>query len=235
MSDGALTGAEALIRWQHPVRGLLAPAAFLPALEGGVLAAPVGLWTLREGLRQAAMWRRLQPDFKVSVNLFAAQFRGEDLPDAVRAVLASHDLPPRALELEITENIILDQQDVVLAQLQELRRTGIELSFDDFGTGFASLNLLRSYPVSRIKIDKSFTQAMLSAPRDKAIVLSVLDMCAKCGLKVVAEGVETREQADFLRDHGCDKGQGYHFGRPVPADVFAEQFWPQPATVRMAG
>ncbi len=235
LADGALMGAEALIRWQHPVRGLLSPAAFLPALEGGVLAGPVGTWTLQEGCRQAAKWRRIQPNFRISVNLFAAQFRTEDLPDQVRAALASNDLPPRALELEITENIILDQQDVVLAQLKELRRTGIELSFDDFGTGFASLNLLRSYPVSRIKIDKSFTQTMHSSARDKAIVLSILDMCAKCGLNVVAEGVETQEQADFLREHGCDKGQGYYFGRPVPADVFAEQYWPQPATVRMAG
>jgi len=234
LSDGALTGAEALIRWQHPVRGLLSPAAFLPALESGVLAGAVGDWTLRQGCAQAAIWRRLERDFQVSINLFAAQFRGDDLPDRVRAALAAQDLPPRALELEITENIILDQQDVVLGQLQELRRTGIELSFDDFGTGFASLNLLRSYPVSRIKIDKSFTQTMHSSPRDKAIVLSVLDMCAKCGLKVVAEGVETREQADFLREHGCDKGQGYYFGRPVPADVFAEQFWPQAKTVRIA-
>ncbi|MBO9631286.1 MAG: EAL domain-containing protein, partial [Shinella sp.] len=235
LADGALTGVEALIRWQHPVRGLLSPAAFLPALESGTLAGAVGTWTLQEGCRQAAKWRRLQPDFKISVNLFAAQFRTEDLPDLARAALAANDLPPRALELEITENIILDQQDMVLAQLMELRRTGIELSFDDFGTGFASLNLLRSYPVSRIKIDKGFTQALEGSQRDRAIVQSILDMAHRCGIKVVAEGVETQAQADFLRDLDCDKGQGYHFGRPVPADVFAEQFWPQPATVRLAG
>ncbi len=233
LSDGRLMGAEALIRWEHPVRGLLSPAAFLPALEGGVLAGPVGTWTLREGCAQAARWRRIDPDFKVSINLFAEQFRGEDLPDQVRTALVTHNLPARALELEITENIILDPQGVVLKQLEELRRMGVELSFDDFGTGFASLNLLRSYPVSRIKIDKAFTQGVHSAPRDRAIVLSILDMCANCGLKVVAEGVETQEQADFLREHGCDKGQGYYFGRPVPADVFAEQFWPTPETVKI--
>jgi diguanylate cyclase (GGDEF)-like protein/PAS domain S-box-containing protein len=226
LRDGALTGAEALIRWQHPERGLLSPAAFLPALEGGVLASAVGNWTLREGCAQAAIWRAIQPDFRVSINLFAAQFRGEDLPDQVRTTLAAHDLPPSALELEITENIILDQQDVVLAQLTELRDMGVELSFDDFGTGFASLNLLRSYPVSRIKIDKSFTQAVDSSQRDRAIVLSIISMCHQCGLKVVAEGVEEKAQADFLRDLGCDKGQGYYFGRPVPPDLFAEQFWP---------
>jgi diguanylate cyclase (GGDEF)-like protein/PAS domain S-box-containing protein len=226
LTDGALTGAEGLIRWQHPVRGLLAPDAFLPALEGGVLAGPVGLWTLRVGCAQAARWRKVQPDFRVSINLFAAQFRNGDLPDHVRTMLATYNLPPEALELEITENIILDQQEIVLAQLHELREMGIELSFDDFGTGFASLNLLRSYPVTRIKIDKSFTQAVHNSQRDRAIVLSIISMSHQCGLSLVAEGVEEKAQADFLRDLGCDKGQGYYFGKPVPADLFAEKYWP---------
>ena len=234
LRDGALMGAEALIRWEHPVRGLLAPAAFLPALDVSVLAGQVGTWTLHEGCAQAAIWRRMQPDFKVSVNLFAAQFRSEDLPDQVAAALAAHHLPPAALELEITENIILDQQDVVLAQLEALRKMGVELSFDDFGTGFASLNLLRSYPVSRIKIDKSFTLSMHSSERDRAIVLSILDMSHRCGLTVVAEGVEDEAQAEWLRAQGCDKGQGYYFGRPVPADLFVEQFWPQPGVASRA-
>ncbi|MBO9671308.1 MAG: EAL domain-containing protein [Sphingobium sp.] len=234
LADGALTGAEALIRWQHPVRGLLSPAAFLPALEGGVLASAVGLWTLREGCAQAARWRRLQPDFRVSINLFAAQFRNGDLPDQVRTMLLTHDLPPAAIELEITENIILDQQGTVLAQLEELRQMGVELSFDDFGTGFASLNLLRSYPVSRIKIDKIFTQSVHSSQRDRAIVLSIISMAHQCGISLVAEGVEEKAQADFLRDLGCDKGQGYYFGKPAPADLFAEQYWPpMPAVNRV--
>lgn len=224
--DGVLTGAEALIRWQHPVRGLLSPADFLPALEGGVLAAAVGLWILREGCAQAARWREVEPDFRVSINLFAAQFRNGDLPDQVRSMLLAHDLPADALELEITENIILDQQEMVLSQLKALRAMGVELSFDDFGTGFASLNLLRSYPVSRIKIDKSFTQAVHSSQRDRAIVLSIIAMCHQCNVNVVAEGVEEKAQADFLRDLGCDKAQGYYFGKPVPADLFAEQYWP---------
>jgi EAL domain-containing protein (putative c-di-GMP-specific phosphodiesterase class I) len=233
LTDGALTGAEGLIRWQHPVRGLLAPDAFLPALEGGVLAGPVGLWTLRVGCAQAARWRKIQPDFRVSVNLFAAQFRNGDLPEHVRTMLATYNLPPEALELEITENIILDQQEIVLAQLHELREMGIELSFDDFGTGFASLNLLRSYPVTRIKIDKSFTQAVHNSQRDRAIVLSIISMSHQCGLSLVAEGVEEKAQADFLRDLGCDKGQGYYFGKPVPADLFAEKYWP-PVVVSQA-
>lgn len=227
LRDGALTGAEALIRWQHPTRGLLSPVAFLPALEQGTLAARVGTWVLNTACAQAAVWRRQQSDFRISVNLFGAQFRADTLVATVREALATSGLPPQALELEITENIILDQQDVVLDQLRELRQLGVELSFDDFGTGFASLNLLRTYPVTLIKIDKSFTQSVRSSPQDRAIVLSILNLAGQLGLDVVAEGIETREDGVFLRDHGCAKGQGYYFGKPVPADLFAEQFWPE--------
>ncbi|WP_349356930.1 putative bifunctional diguanylate cyclase/phosphodiesterase [Sphingobium nicotianae] len=232
LHDGALAGAEALIRWKHPVRGLLAPAAFLPALESGTLAGQVGSWVIRTACAQAAQWRRLQSDFRMSVNLFGAQFRGDSLLQVVRDALAANRLPPDALELEITENIILDQQDTVLDQLRSLRQLGVELSFDDFGTGFASLNLLKSYPVSLIKIDKSFTQAVQHSEGDRAIVLSILDLARKLGLDVVAEGVETREDCAFLREHGCQKGQGYYFGKPVPPAVFGDQFWPAPVAIR---
>lgn len=224
LADGKLAGAEALIRWKHPVRGLLAPAAFLPALESGVLAEATGKWVLETACAQAAAWRAIRPDFCISVNLFAAQFRSGTLPNLVLAALATHGLPPEALELEITENIMLDQQDTVLNQLQELRAHGVMLSFDDFGTGFASLNLLRDYPVTRIKIDKSFTQVVQTSPRDRAIVVSLIDLARQLGLGVVAEGVENAENGDFLRSLGCEKGQGFYFGRPVPAAVFAEQF-----------
>ncbi len=230
LRDGALTGAEALIRWKHPVRGLLAPAAFLPALEGGALAAQVGSWVIHTACAQAAVWRQAQPDFRMSVNLFGAQFRTDNLLQVVRDALNTHGLSPDALELEITENIILDQQDLVLDQLKALRKLGVELSFDDFGTGFASLNLLKSYPVTLIKIDKSFTQAVQHSPGDRAIVLSILDLAHKLGLDVVAEGVETWEDCEFLRQHDCQKGQGYYFGKPVPPIVFNEQFWPEPVS-----
>ena len=233
LSDGALIGAEALIRWKHPVRGLLSPAAFLHALENGPLAARVGTWIIRSACAQAAFWRREQADFHVSVNLFAAQFRADNLLEVVSDALDAYQLTPDALELEITENIILDGQDRVLAQLQDLRGMGIELSFDDFGTGYASLNLLKTYPVTHIKIDKSFTQAVQTSPGDRAIVGSILDLAHQLGLKVVAEGVESQQSSDFLRRHGCEKGQGYYFGRPVPADLFAEQFWPKQIAIRL--
>jgi len=224
LADNKLAGAEALIRWRHPMRGLLAPMAFLPALEAGVLAAPVGQWILECACAQAAEWRAQLPDFTLSVNLFAAQFRDGTLPQLVSDTAAAYSLEPEALVLEITENIILDRQESVLAQLKELRAAGFALSFDDFGTGYASLNLLRNFPVSAIKIDKSFIQVMRSSPKDEAIVLSLVDLARQLGLSVVAEGVEAPEDRDFLREHGCEKGQGYLFGMPVPAALFEDQF-----------
>ncbi|MBO9602020.1 MAG: EAL domain-containing protein [Novosphingobium sp.] len=224
LADLSLAGAEALIRWRHPTRGLLAPMAFLPALESGVLAAPVGQWILETACAQAAEWRKLVPDFRLSVNLFAAQFRDGALPQLASDTLAGYSLPPGAIEFEITENIILDRQDAVLAQLDDLRDGGFSLSFDDFGTGYASLNLLRNFPVSAIKIDKSFIQVMNSSPKDRAIVLSLIDLARQLGLQVVAEGVESARDRDFLAAQACDKGQGYLFGMPVPAALFEEQF-----------
>lgn len=227
--DGAITGAEALIRWRHPSRGLLAPAAFLPSLEAGVLAAPVGIWVLNTACAQAALWRQAHPDFRISVNLSSSLFRSGDLPARIAEVLARHRLPPEALELEITENIIVDEQARVLDQLQQIRDSGVALSFDDFGTGFASLNLLRSFPVTQIKIDKSFTQAMDMSARERVIVSGLIDMARKLGIEVVAEGIEKQADADFLQAHGCEKGQGYLFGVPSPAPLFAELFLPEAA------
>jgi diguanylate cyclase (GGDEF)-like protein/PAS domain S-box-containing protein len=222
--DGRVIGAEALIRWCHPVRGWLAPAAFLPALEAGVLAAPVGLWVIDAACAQLARWRHHDPDFAMSVNLSAALLRDGELPCALTVLLAKHGVPASALELEITENILLDGQDDLLAQFEAIRALGVRLSFDDFGTGFASLNLLRSFPVDQIKIDKSFTHAMRGSPREQVIVSGLAEMANKLKIEVVAEGIESVEDADFLRAHGCSKGQGYLFGAPVPARVFAERF-----------
>ncbi len=225
LRDGALIGAEALIRWHHPQRGLLSPAAFLPALEGGPLAAVVGAWVLDEACAQAARWRRSgAADFRVGVNLFSAQFRVDDLVQEVTEALQRHGLPPQALELEITENIVLDHDDLVLEVLQRLRALGVGIAFDDFGTGYASLSLLKHYPLSRIKIDRSFVQNLLESERDASVVRAIVDMARSFGLQTVAEGVETAEQRERLREIGCGEGQGYLFGRPVPAQEFADTF-----------
>lgn len=224
LSTGRLAGAEALIRWQHPERGLLHPAAFLPALEDSSAAADVGWWVLDTACAQAALWRRTRPDLCISVNLSNAQLQAGNLPAIVAATLADRGLPACALELEITENILLDQEDAMLSQLSAVRSTGVSLSFDDFGTGFASLNLLRNYPVSQIKIDKSFIQAMETSTKDRAIVLGLIRMAGDLGLEVTAEGVEDLETAEDLARHGCDRAQGYFFGQPCAAASFVDKY-----------
>jgi EAL domain-containing protein (putative c-di-GMP-specific phosphodiesterase class I) len=222
LADGSLTGAEALLRWRHPEFGLQSPAAFLPALEGGPLAATVGSWVLDEACAQAAFWRRSGADkFRVGVNLFGAQFRVGDLASEVIETLARHGLPPEALELELTENIALDHDDFVLESLRRLHRYGVGISFDDFGTGYASLSLLKRYPLNRIKIDQSFVRGMLTSQQDASVIRAVLDMARSFDLQTIAEGIETDMQhSDLLRQH-CDEGQGYLFGRPMPARQFA--------------
>jgi len=225
LSDRALTGAEALIRWRHPERGLLSPAAFLPALETGPLAATVGTWVLDEACAQAAAWRRSGfSDFRMGVNLFGAQFRLGDLEREVTEALERHHLPPSALELEITENIVLNHDDVALGALKRLRDDGIGIAFDDFGTGFASLSLLKRYPLTRIKIDKSFTDGFLTSKQDASVIRAILDMARSFELETIAEGIEAAQQQDSLRDQGCEEGQGYYYGKPMPAPRFEEAF-----------
>ncbi len=230
LSDGALTGAEALIRWLHPQRGLLAPVAFLPALERGPLAATVGSWVLDQACAQAAFWRRNgAEDFRIGVNLFAAQFRVGDLAAEVIDVLDRHGLPPDALELEITENIALDLDEVVHDCLTRLRAHGVGLAVDDFGTGFASLSLLKRYPLTRIKIDRSFVTGMLTSGKDASVVRAILDIARAFDLDTIAEGIEEEAERDDLLRQGCREGQGYFFGKPMPASAFAETFGIAPA------
>jgi len=225
LADGALTGAEALIRWRHPERGLLSPAAFLPALERGPLAATVGAWVLDEACAQAAIWRRNGlPEFRMGVNLFGAQFRIGDLERDVKDTLERHGLPPSALELEITENIVLNHDDVALGALGRLKGDGVGIAFDDFGTGFASLSLLKRYPLSRIKIDKSFTDGFLNSKQDASVIRAILDMARSFDLETIAEGIETPQQQDSLREQRCEEGQGYLFGKPMPAPQFEQLF-----------
>jgi len=220
LADGALLGAEALLRWQHPQRGLLSPDAFLPALEAGALAHDVGLWVLDTACRQAALWRAVAPDFVVSVNLFTAQFRDGSLTEQVLAALARHALPATALELEVTENVILREDQTMLAPLRALRAQGVRVALDDFGTGYASLSVLKRYPITRIKIDRSFIQDILKDEADAAVVTAMIFLASKLGIDVVAEGVESRAQHAFLADCGCAVGQGYFYGRPMPVAAF---------------
>lgn len=225
LATGALTGAEALLRWRHPQLGLLAPGVFLPSLESGPLAATVGSWVLNEACSQAAFWRRSGlHDFRIAVNLFGAQFREGDLAAEVAQTLDRHGLPPEALELEITENIVLNHDAAVLEMLQRLRAQGVGISFDDFGTGYASLSLLKTHPITRIKIDRSFVSGMLDSNRDATVIRAIVDVARSFDLNTIAEGIETDAQRERLLAEHCEEGQGYLFGRPLPAQQFAQAF-----------
>lgn len=222
-SDGTVIGAEALLRWNHPERGILAPGAFIDALAESAVAKEAGRWILTEACRTAASWRaKGLPDIRMGVNLFPAQFRNGTLLQDVEHALSESGLPPEALELEITENIALGREDGALAPLKALRSMGIGIAFDDFGTGYASLSYLTRYPLTRIKIDRSFVQkiSIQSASEDTAIVRSIIVMGRNLGLEVVAEGVETTAQVDFLKSEGCHELQGFLFSKPLPKEAF---------------
>lgn len=224
MTSGALVGAEALLRWNHPERGVLAPGAFIGLLESDVLAVPVGRWILETACRQAAKWRRtICPDFRIAVNLFPVQFKTDDLPTFIRDTLERMRLSPDGLEIEITESTILNSDQRILSKLKTIRDMGVAVAFDDFGTGYASLSMLRDYPVTKIKIDRSFVSGNGADERAQLIAKCIAAMAADLDLVVVAEGIETREQHERMRDQGCDHGQGYLYGRPMRAMDYERQ------------
>jgi diguanylate cyclase (GGDEF)-like protein len=221
-SDGAVVGAEALLRWRHPERGILAPGAFIGALGESAVALEVGRWILRSACEQAAAWRLAGYPLRIGVNLFSAQFHGETLIEDVEAALRHSGLPAGALEIEITENIALGEQEESLQALRTLRARGVKVAFDDFGTGYASLSYLARYPLTRLKIDQSFVRKLVGAYTlaDTAIVRSIIVMAHNLGLEVIAEGVETATQAAFLRAERCEELQGYLYAKPLAAADF---------------
>jgi diguanylate cyclase (GGDEF)-like protein/PAS domain S-box-containing protein len=219
LSDHAVVGAEALLRWRHPQRGVLAPGAFIDTLAESAIAAGVGRWIIRTACEQAAAWRaiglRLE---RVGVNLFPSQAYDEALAQDVTEALRDFGLPADALELEITENIALNREDS--AVLQRLHDKGVKLAFDDFGTGYASLSYLTRLPLTRIKIDRSFVGKITRDAQDAAIVRSLIAMAHNLNLGVIAEGVETSQQADFLLNENCEEAQGFLYAKPLPAAEF---------------
>jgi diguanylate cyclase (GGDEF)-like protein/PAS domain S-box-containing protein len=220
LSDRSIFGAEALLRWHHPIRGILSPGAFLSILERSSLAATVGQWVLGAACHHAAKARAAgHADYRVAVNLFAAQFRTTDLLDVVKEALSAAALPPEALELEITENILLRQDAAIMSQLEHLRELGVGIAFDDYGTGYASLSGLKKYPLTTLKIDRSFVSELSVSASDVAVVGAVLYLGRSFGLKVIAEGVETAHQEAYLINLGCTSAQGYLYDRPMPSDA----------------
>jgi EAL domain-containing protein (putative c-di-GMP-specific phosphodiesterase class I) len=225
LSDGSLVGAEALIRWRHPQRGLMGPATFLATLEKGQHAAEIGEWVLMTACAQAAKWSKdCGSGFRVGVNLFAAQFMRDDLARAVQRSLQMTGLSASSLELEITENTILRHDEIVMENLLQLRTMGVSIAFDDYGTGYASLSLLKKFPIDRLKIDQTFIKNLCNDRQDAAIVKAILLLGRSFGLKVIAEGVETEEQRRRLLSKGCEEAQGYLFGHAMAPREFASRF-----------
>lgn len=208
-----LTGFEALLRWNHPSRGFVSPAEFIPIAEENGLIVPIGEWVLRTACATAASW----PDVTVAVNLSPVQFRSRGLVAMVTSALAEARLPPQRLELEVTETALLDDSEATIEILHQLRALGVRVSLDDFGVGYSSLSYLRKFPFDRIKIDRSFVGTLGESPESVAIVRTIASLGSVLGVETTAEGVETIEQLDFVRECGCTAVQGYYFGKPCPA------------------
>jgi diguanylate cyclase (GGDEF)-like protein/PAS domain S-box-containing protein len=219
LKTGDIVGFEALIRWPHVQRGMVVPMAFIPLAEETGLIGPIGEWALHRACTQARGWQALgYPQLQVSVNCSAQQFRLEGLVDMVARTLRETGLSASSLELELTESIIVEHTEHVMARFKALDEIGVKLSIDDFGTGYSSLGYLKRFPIHELKIDQSFVRDISSDPDDAAIVSAIIAMAHGLGLRVVAEGVETTEQLAFLRKLGCDRAQGYYFSRPLPAE-----------------
>jgi diguanylate cyclase len=218
---GVVRSAEALIRWLHPSRGLVSPAEFIPLAEECGLIGAIGEWVIREACRQARAWQEEGvPSLRISVNLSASQFREAGLVDSIRRALDDVGLPARYLEVELTESAVMSDPEQSVAILEQLSAMGVLVSVDDFGTGYSSMSYLRRFPIDKLKIDRVFINEIASRPEDASIVRAIVSLAHSLNLKVVAEGVETTAQLDFLKTAGCDEYQGYHYSRPLPAEQF---------------
>jgi diguanylate cyclase (GGDEF)-like protein len=218
---GVVRSAEALIRWVHPSRGLVSPADFIPLAEECGLIGAIGEWVIREACRQARAWQEEGvPSLRISVNLSASQFREVGLVDSIRRALDDVGLLARYLEVELTESAVMSDPEQSVAILEQLSAMGVLVSVDDFGTGYSSMSYLRRFPIDKLKIDRVFINEIASRPEDASIVRAIVSLAHSLNLKVVAEGVETPAQLDFLKTAGCDEYQGYHYSRPLPADQF---------------
>ena len=222
IAEGTIAAAEALIRWNHPERGEVSPAEFIPVAEHSGLIQRITEFVLIEACEQIKTWREEgMPPITISINLSPVDFRRPDLLNLINDVLTSTEVDPSQLELEITEGMMMHEVDEIVERLEELRRRGLSLAIDDFGTGYSSMSYLKRFPVDILKIDQSFMSGIPQHREDVSITMAIIRMAHSLGLRVVAEGVETEEQLDFLRRRNCDEAQGYLFSRPLGADEFA--------------
>jgi len=222
LKSGKITGAEALIRWVHPTRGLIAPQHFIPVAEECGLILPIGKWVIREACQQAQAWLSAGLALgTMAVNISALQFRGEGFLEGVFSVLEETGLDPKHLEVELTESVLMKHAESAEAILKALRARGVQVSVDDFGTGYSSLSYLRKFPIDTLKIDQSFIHQISATSEETTLLTAVIRMGRSLSLRVVAEGVETEEELKFLQAQRCDEAQGYYFSRPVPPRQFA--------------
>jgi diguanylate cyclase (GGDEF)-like protein/PAS domain S-box-containing protein len=222
LETGAITAVEALIRWRHPQRGLVPPAQFIPVAEACGVIVPIGRWVLREACRQSRAWRDAGlPPVRIAVNVSPLELRARDFVATLRAILTEERLEPGYLELELTETFLMQDATVTVAVLRALKDLGVTLALDDFGTGYSSLSHLRRFPIDTLKIDRSFVRDIATDADDASIVSAVISMGESLHMRVVAEGVETRDQFVFLQEHSCPEAQGYYFSRPVVAAQLA--------------
>jgi EAL domain-containing protein (putative c-di-GMP-specific phosphodiesterase class I) len=224
MRTGEITGVEALVRWQHPERGLVPPNDFIPLAESTGLIKPIGLWVLRQSCEQAMNWHHGQgtpTPLKLSVNVSARQLAQPDLAEQVAAILRETGMPAERLTLEMTESVLIDNHEETLLTLTALRGLGVKIAIDDFGTGYSSLSYLHRFPVDTLKIDRSFVQRMADGG-DTALISTILKLGQNMQLETVAEGIERPQELLVLRRQGCTTGQGFHFSPPVPADRIVE-------------
>jgi EAL domain-containing protein (putative c-di-GMP-specific phosphodiesterase class I) len=223
LRTGRIFGVEALIRWRHPEHGTVPPMRFIGLAEESGLIVGLGEWVVRTACRQASVWRAAGLDaLTVSVNVSARQFEEKRLVERIAGALRDTGLPPSSLELEVTESLLMRDLNQAVERMRELKEMGVSLSIDDFGTGYSSLSALKSFPISTLKIDKSFVRDIAVSADDQAIALAVISLGHRLQLRVIAEGVETVEQRDFLRANDCDEMQGYLFSPPVPAERITE-------------
>jgi len=220
LASGAVVGMEALVRWQHPVRGLILPAEFIPLAEETGLILPIGEWVLAEACRQATAWQALRaagPPLIMSVNLSARQFEQPDLPARIARALEVSGLNPARLRLEITESTVMRDIRSAVGAIHALKALGVRLAIDDFGTGYSSLSYLQRFAVNTLKIDRAFVSTLHSDESTAAIVQAIAALACALGMDVTAEGIETDEQLVRVCAAGCDRGQGYYFAEPMPA------------------
>jgi len=231
--DGRMTGAEALLRWNHPGRGMVSPAEFIPVAEESGLILPLGQWALETACRQLATWAQCPETaaLSIAVNVSVRQFRHPEFVDLVMAALNDTKVSPYKLKLELTESLLANDMEITISKMAKLKATGVTLSIDDFGMGYSSLSCLKRLPLDQLKIDKSFVADILRDPNDAAIARTIIGLAQSLGLGVVAEGVETEAQRDFLYRQGCECYQGYLFCKPLPIDAL-EQFMKKPESGR---